>query len=152
VETVKHADAPNYALNIRHSGYPQPSASVNGVDSSLYQAIDGRIWYFPEITNRWTTAGRSAGTDWFEVDFGQPRSISSVQLYLFADGKTFAVPDSAYIEYQQGGVWLPVKTSGPVGMAANTGERTDFEQVSATRARVVFKHEKAVALVEMEIY
>jgi hypothetical protein len=22
---------------------------------SLYQAIDGRTWYFPEITNRWTT-------------------------------------------------------------------------------------------------
>jgi hypothetical protein len=43
----------NYALNIWRKNYPMPSASVNSMpDSSMYQAIDGRTWYFPEITKQ----------------------------------------------------------------------------------------------------
>ena len=66
-------------MNIWHKGYPKPSTSVYTMpDSSMYQAIDGRIWYFPEITNRWTTEGSASSMDWFALDFGTAHEISSI--------------------------------------------------------------------------
>ena len=74
VESKPSKQGFDYALNINRKGYPLPSASVNTVpDSSLYQAIDGRIWYFPEISNRWSTEGSTSSTDWYAVDFGKAR-------------------------------------------------------------------------------
>ena len=146
----------NYALNIKGKGYPLPSASVNSIpDTSLYQAIDGRIWYFPEITNRWTTLGSTATSDWFALDFGQPRDVSSVNIYFVAVDKIYAAPDSFAIEYQSGDKWLPVKprestTVKPIGNTVNT---MAFDKVTASRIRINFKHGvKAVAVSEIECY
>ena len=133
-----------------------PSASINSVpDTSLYQAIDGRIWYFPEITNRWTSLGSIAASDWLALDFGQSREISRVKIYSFADGNTFAAPDSYTIEYQNGSQWLPVKVRevNPAKPAGNTVNTMVFEKAAATRIRINFKHEtKAVAISEVEVY
>ena len=108
---VNHSSkqAVDFALNISHKGYPVPLASINTTpDTSLYQAIDGKIWYFPEITNRWTTLGSTAKTDWFSIDFGQPREISSLKIYPVADDKTFSAPDSFAIEIQTDNKWIPI--------------------------------------------
>ena len=148
--------AVDFALNIERKGYPVPSASINSVpDTSLYQAIDGRIWYFPEITNRWTSLGSTAASDWLALDFGQSREISRVKIYSFADGNTFAAPDSYTIEYQNGSQWLPVKVRevNPAKPAGNTVNTMVFEKAAATRIRINFKHEtKAVAISEVEVY
>jgi hypothetical protein len=99
----------NVALNIARKGDPLPSASVNASpDTSLYQVIDGKCWYFSEITNRWTTLGSTSNTDWFAVDFGKPCKISGANIYPIADGKSFSLPDSLAIEYHHAGKWLPV--------------------------------------------
>nr|AIA12740.1 F5/8 type C domain protein [uncultured bacterium] len=146
----------NFALNIMGKGYPLPSASVNAVpDSSVYQAIDGRTWYFPEITNRWSTIGSTSVTDWFALDFGKPRDASSVKIYLYADDKIFSAPDSFTIEYKNGGQWLPVKVKeqSPAKPVGNTENMVVFDKVSATGIRINFKHAtKAVALCEVECY
>ena len=146
----------NYALNISRKGYPVPSASINAVpDTSLYQAVDGRIWYFPEVINRWSSLGSNSSSHWFAIDFGQPREISSVKLYPFADGETFAAPDSYTVEYQNGSQWLPVRAKEiipdkPVGNTVNT---IFFDKVTAARIRINFKHEsKSVAISEVECY
>lgn len=146
----------NLALNIKKTGFPSPSASVNAVpDSSLYQAIDGRIWYFPEITNRWTTRGSASKVNWFAIDFGQPREVSLIKIYLFADGNIFETPDSIRIEYQHGNQWMPVKIkeqqpSDPVGNTVNT---IRFEKLKATGIRINFIHKlKQVAVSEIECY
>jgi hypothetical protein len=68
-----------------------------------------RIWYFPEITNRWTTIGSSSINDWYAIDFEEKYELSALKLYLFADDKTFAVPDAITIEYKNAGEWMPVK-------------------------------------------
>ena len=155
---VKHSSKlpVDYALNITHQGYPTPLASINTTpDTSLYQAIDGRVWYFPEITNRWTTIGSTAKSDWFAIDFGQPREISIVKIYPFADNKMFAAPDSFNIEIQSGDKWIPVaideqRPANPVGNTQNT---LVFDKVTATRIRVNFVHaEKQVAISELECY
>ncbi len=41
----------NIALNLKGEGHPEPSASFPSSRDSLYQALDGRSWFFPEITN-----------------------------------------------------------------------------------------------------
>ncbi|HET9823701.1 MAG TPA: discoidin domain-containing protein, partial [Chitinophagaceae bacterium] len=144
----------NYALNIRREGYPSPSASVNSIpDTSLYQAVDGRIWYFPEITNRWTTQASTSGNDWYEIDFGRIHEISTIKLYLFADNKTFAVPDAVSIEYQNGDEWLKITTKSPGKFVGNTANKISFEKIEATKIRINFRHpKKQVAVSEIECY
>jgi len=146
----------DYAINISHQGYPTPFASINTTpDTSLYQAIDGRIWYFPEITNRWTTIGSTAKSDWFAIDFGQPREISSVKIYPFADNKMFAAPDSFNIEIQSSDKWIPVATKEqrPATPIGNTENTLVFDKVNATRVRIILAHaQKQVAISEIECH
>lgn len=146
----------NYALNITQKNYPVPSASVNtNPDTSLYQAIDGRIWYFPEITNRWTTLGSTAKTDWYALDFGGPKEISNIKIYLFADGVTYDVPESFTVDYQEGGQWKPVRIKNPNRLkpVGNTVNTISFDKITASHIRINFNHDdKAVAVSEIECY
>jgi len=152
-----HSSKPsqNYALNIVYKGFPQPSASVNSVPDSLFQAVDGRIWYFPEIRNRWSTLGSTSTSDWFAINFGQPREISEVKIYPFVDKITFGIPDEVRIEYKEGTQWMPVKIKHqiPAKLTANTGNGWNFEKVNTTMIRVNFKHlSKHTAISEVECY
>lgn len=146
----------NLALNIARKGYPVPSASVNTQpDTSLYQAVDGRTWYFTEITNRWTTTGSLSGNDWYAVDFGEVKPVSKLILYFFADNNLYAVPEAVTIEYKNGGSWLPLKISRqhPAGITGNTANSFYTEKVMAAQVRINFKHTaKQVAVSEVEIY
>ena len=146
----------DFALNISHKRYPAPFASINTTpDTSLYQAIDGRTWYFPEITNRWTSLGSTAKTDWFSIDFGQPREISSIKIYLVADDKTFAAPDSFAIEIQKHDKWIPVaiKRQKPANPTGNTENSLVFDNIITARVRINFAHaQKQVAISEIECY
>jgi hypothetical protein len=146
----------NYALNTWRKGYPAPSASINSnPDTSLYQAVDGRIWYFTEITNRWTTEGSTSQNDWYAIDFGETHELSSVKLYLFADNKTFAVPDAVTIEYKNGGEWISVKLKEQNAgkFIGNTVNAIAFDKITANRIRINFRHTKMqVAISEIECY
>jgi len=153
----KSDDPANQALNIFRKGYPTPSASVNSIADSLYQAIDGRIWYFPEISNHWTTAGSTSIDDWYALDFGQGREFSMAKIYLYTRHKSFGVPDSLSFEYQNGNEdkWLPilVKQPGPIKLTGNTVNTITFDKLTASRIRTKFKHATSqVALVEIEFY
>jgi len=151
------AKLPNdVALNIGHKGYPMPSASVNTIpNSSMFQAIDGRIWYFTGITNRWTTIGSTTNKDWYALDFGSPKEISSVKIYTVADNNLFAAPNAINIEYQNGNEWLPVKLNEqkPAKYVGNTVNLINFDKINASRIRISFTHtSKQVAITEVECY
>ncbi len=147
----------NVALNIYQKGFPIPTASVNSTPDSLYQAIDGRSWFFPEIKNHWSTYGSIVADNWYAVDFGSNQTLSTVSLYFFSDNVIFKKPDEFNIEYWNGENWLPVrilnrKPSSPVGNTANT---TIFERVITSRIRVNLKNELKktyIAITEIEIY
>jgi F5/8 type C domain/Trehalase len=145
-------NTPNYALNINRTGFPRASASVNNVADSVNQAIDGRIWYFPEITNRWSTEGSTSANDWFLVDFGQVRELSDLNIYLFTDDKKFALPDDFTIEFFADNEWQSVKAKQQK-LNRNTVSVIHFDKIKATQLRLNFKHgNKEVALVEVEVY
>lgn len=154
VAEIKKAPV-NVALNIRYTGFPAPSSSINHSPDSLYKAIDGRTWYFPEIINRWSTAGSVKSTDWFQIDFEKNTDLSSVKMYLFTDGNTFDVPDKFTIEYKSGADWMPVKVmeTMPAVTTGNTVNTVSFEKINTAALRVNFYHpDKQVALVELECY
>ncbi|MEO7992275.1 MAG: discoidin domain-containing protein [Chryseolinea sp.] len=145
----------NFALNIGKKDYPVPFASVNSVPDSLYVAVDGRIWYFPEIRNRWATLGSGSKTDWFALDFGQPREVSTAKIYLYTDGKVFGVPESFTIEYKDKEQWLPVRMrkQTPDSLTGNTVNTFDFDKINTANIRINFKHEtKEFAVSEVEFY
>lgn len=143
----------NVALNLRKKDSPVPSASVNNVPDSLYQAIDGRIWYFPEIRNRWATTGSRSTTDWYAVDFGSNKKVSEIKLYLFADHKRFDVPDAVTIEYKTGNEWKRVERTEDRPLTGNTSNTIRFKQVPTDAIRVIFEHkQKQIALTELECY
>jgi hypothetical protein len=146
----------NYALNIQRKGYPAPSASVNAMpDTALFQAVDGRIWYFTEITNRWTTKGSTSINDWYAIDFGEARKLSSIKIYLVEDDKAFTVPDAITVEYQNNGEWITAKlTSQNAGkLIGNTVNTIAFDTINTNRIRINFRHAKEqVAVTEIECY
>lgn len=147
----------NYALNILRTGFPKPSASVNfAPDTSMFQAIDGRKWYFPEIINYWSTRGSDYTTDWFALNFGQARDVSSAKLYLFADDSAYFTPDSIAVEYLSGNNWMPIEVSSqtPAALTANTVNTLGFPKISTPAIRINFKHSppRQVALSEIECY
>ncbi len=154
VASAKTDQPVNIAVNLPKKGYPVPSASVNSVPDSLYQAIDGRIWYFHEIMNRWSTLGTNSNEDWFALDFGQPKEISMVKIYPYADDKDLFVPEAFSVEYQHNGEWLPVSVKGanPSKPVANTVNTIVFDKISAAQIRIKLKHNKSMALAEVECY
>lgn len=146
-------EKPNHALNIYRKGFPHPSASVNAVPDSLYQAIDGRVWYFTEISNRWTTEGSTSSTDFYEIDFGQPKEISRAVISFYTDDKKFKTPEQYTIEYEKENEWLPVKLLSPSTLVGNTGNTIGFEKITASKIRVLFNHPSShVALTEFELH
>jgi hypothetical protein len=145
----------NFALNIKRQGFPKPTASVNTLpDTSLYQAIDGRIWFFPEIVNYWSTRGSENVNDWYALDFDQSKDISGVKLYFFVDG-TFSVPDSVRIEIKNNSRWVSVNNQQqlPSSIIGNTVNAFSFNKISAAAIRINFKHpSKQIAISEVECY
>jgi hypothetical protein len=153
VKTKTEKTARNLALNIAKKDFPRPDASVNTIPDSIFQAIDGRIWYFPEISNRWTTEGSNSNTDWYAIDFGAMVDVSNVKLYFYEDGKKFGVPDEVTIEYQVNDEWVPlVQKDVNRNMIGNTLNTIEFEKTGMRKIRINFRHEgKDVALTEVEI-
>jgi hypothetical protein len=146
----------NLANNFRKSGFPIPSASVNDSPEELYEAIDGRVWFYPNVKNYWSTAGSGAVQDWYALDFGHAVSVRSVKLYFYSDGRLFMAPDSYALESWTGGDWaaVPGAVMSPDKPLGNGDNRVSFPPVETSRLRVVLNHPKnaAVGLVEIQVY
>lgn len=145
----------NFALNIWEKGYPSPSASVNTVTDTLFQAIDGKKWYFKEISNYWSTDSTFNESDWYALDFGKEREIASVNLSLYSDGKRFDLPETYSLEYRKGDQWIPFtfKAGKPIKLIGNTTNTIELLKQKTTGIRFSFRHpKKVVAMVELECY
>jgi len=145
----------NIALNISKTGYPVATASINTAPDSIYQAIDGRIWYFPEITNRWTTQGSTSDSDWYKIEFNTPKEISTIRLYPIADGNEFDLLDEILITIQNGNKWVQPTLNDPrqLHLTPNTANEISFTKTKATGVVLTFKHpKKQVAISEIECY
>jgi len=146
----------NLAVNMTRSGFPTPSASSNSSPADLYQAVDGRVWFYPEVRNYWTNLGAANKSDWFSIDFGSVKTVRSARLYFFGDGVKFKSPANATVQYWAGQNWanVPGGKSSSLKPVENGETFLTFAPVQTSRLRVVFTNpaNAAVALVEMKAY
>lgn len=144
------------AVNLTGEGFPQPSASVNGADKKgLMQSIDGRMWFFSQIQEGWTTQGAAAKSQWYALDFGKPTTISASRIYFLDDARHFAAPRSYVIQYLVGSAWREVSNE-PDGKALANGVNTlIWSPVTARKFRVLLTtpdHRRSVRLLEWKLY
>jgi len=144
------------AVNYARKGFPVPSASTNNFPDEIYQAIDGRVWFYPNVRNYWSNPGSQAAVDWYSLDFGSPTRISSVQLYFYADGTRFKAPKKYIIQYWQDGSWKNVSEIHliPKKPLANGENVASFQPVSTSKLLIRFLNPRpaAVALVELKAF
>ncbi len=145
----EYSSTKNLALNILYSGYPKPSASANTTPDSLFQAIDGRCWYFNEIQNWWSTNGSDSKTDWYALDFGKKKKVSSVTICFHCDENKFSVPDTFTVEYWNGDSWI--KAQKAIKDVKENGPNTiKLDRIETSKIRIMMNHKKKdVAITEV---
>lgn len=148
---------PDLAVNYARKNFPVPSASTNNAPDDLYQAVDGRVWFYPDVRNYWSNIGSQTATDWFSLDFGAPKPVSAVRLYFYADGTKFQAPKKYTLQYcAEDGSWQNVAGAQktPTKPLANGENIVTFPTVNATKLRVLFTNPRkaSVALVELKVF
>jgi hypothetical protein len=127
---------------------PQATASSSVSPVAASQAIDGRMWFFPENPNGWSPdpADQSASS-WYAVDFRRTRSIGSVELYFFADGALYQAPVAYQLQMRTADGWqnIPRQRRTPEQPLANGENRIEFPSVSTQELRIVFTNPPAPA-------
>lgn len=83
--SVKARPPVNFAVNNDGTYYPRVVASFTAQNSSLSKLHDGNYWYLQHPPNRWTSEGSTNQEDWIEVDFGMPRPVELIKLYILDD-------------------------------------------------------------------
>ncbi|WP_260925788.1 MGH1-like glycoside hydrolase domain-containing protein [Novosphingobium sp. 9] len=138
------------AVQLVRGQYPLASASSGTEPENLHDAIDGRLWFFPELPNGWNSAPGTA-PQWYAVDFGKPVTLSAAELAFFDDGKGYAVPADASLEYRDArdGAWHPLGKANPL---ANGVTRVTFPARTVTQIRVTMTptNGKAIRLAEFK--
>jgi hypothetical protein len=143
------------AVNLVRSDYPRGSASAGADPKTVHQALDGRVWFFPEMANGWSpgpNTSKGQKQAWFAVDFGKPTPVASAELSFFADDQAFAAPARYRLEAWRDGKWEAVaKVPAPL---ANGVDKTTWAPVTTTKLRAVFDLTpgKDMRLVEMKVF
>jgi len=144
------------AVNMIRRGFPSVSASINNGTNELYQAVDGRVWFYPNVRNYWSNEGSQATEDWFSLDFGDEKQFSSVKLYFYADDTKFKAPTKYTVQYWASGNWMEVSGShmSPGKPLANGENTIAFHPLTASKIRILFTNPRpaAIALVELKIF
>ncbi len=140
------------AVQLVRGQFPKGSASSNTDAESVHDAIDGRIWFFPELPNGWSSA-RSPAAQWYEIDFGKSVRLSRSELAFFADGKDFAAPTGLRFQGWDGRRWSRIDSSG-VAPVANGITHARWTPVSVRKLRVEFTQPaaKRTRLVEVKTF
>ena len=140
------------AVQLAPNNGPKLSASSNDDQTALHEAVDGRVWFFPELVNGWTPTG-TASQQWFEIDLGQAKTLSHAELAFFADGKRFAAPAAYHLERWDGSQWqtLPAQAD-PV--LPNGITQVRWAPVALTKMRLVMTRagQGNIRLVEIKLF
>ncbi|HTS16451.1 MAG TPA: discoidin domain-containing protein [Verrucomicrobiae bacterium] len=144
------------AVNYARKGFPAPSASINNSANDLFKAVDGRVYFYPNVGNYWSNTGSDAASDWFSVDFGAEKQLGSVQLYFYADKTEFKAPVKCVVQYWTGQTWSNVSEARatPRRPLANGENTLTFRPVNSPKLRILFTNppRAAIALVELKAF
>jgi hypothetical protein len=159
LDTVPLATRPrpiDLAVQLVRGEYPKGSASSNDDIENVHDAIDGRVWFFPELPNGWSSAPASTGSaagQWFAIDLGQKRHVTRAELAFFADGKGFTVPRAYRIQAMTPTGWRDVGGDADQPLA-NGITHARWPAVTTDRVRVLIQQRAGMAtrLVEFKLF
>ena len=147
------------AVNPGTPGPPSATASSSSAIGSPSQAIDGRLWFFPEIPNGWSPAADAAGRQsWLSIDFGKEHEVNTVDLYFLGNEPDYKAPTAVTLEYRAGQEWRPIsgQLHDPGGHPISNGRnRITFSTVQTQAIRVIVDAPPAPAifrLIEAEAF
>ncbi|MCI4590469.1 discoidin domain-containing protein [Sphingobium sp. BYY-5] len=146
----------NRAVQLVRGQFPMGSASSNDDVENVHDAIDGRIWFFPELPNGWSSAPSPASApaqQWYAIDLGKPIDLARAELAFFADGKGFAVPQAYRLQAWVDGDWRDIAAprGGPV---ANGITDVRWPKLRTGKVRLLFTQPqgKAIRLAEFKLF
>ena len=132
----------NFAVNNDGHYYPRITASFTAPGTSPSKLIDGNYWYHASPPNRWTCEGSGSKTDWVEIDFGVPRPIDTIKLYVLDDGIKIVPPERLEALHSNGRDWAVIADQNrtppvPTGRRANA---ISFPPIETARIRIELTH------------
>ena len=135
------------AYNPRGTGFPRVSASFTGRSDDVHQAVDAQVAFTRYSRNRWTAYGTQSANDWLQVDFGAPRLVASIDLFLWGDGGRVKAPRDYRVQYWDGARWTDASIVGRVPERPATWalNRMQVRPVQTSRVRVIFEHDLPAA-------
>lgn len=137
------------AVQLVRGQYPIPSASSGSDAEAMHDAIDGRLWFFPESVNGWTSGGD--GEQWFAVDFGESVTLSGAELAFFAGGGISA-PDGVTVQGWHDGAWRDLaQIAAPVANGVTTASWT-LATISRLRVTMRAKSGKRIRLIGLKAF
>ncbi|MBO9499204.1 MAG: glycogen debranching protein [Novosphingobium sp.] len=157
VPLARRAPAPivrpiDQAVQLVRGTFPRPSASSNADPEALHDAIDGRVWFYPELPNGWSSDVLPAA-QWFEVDFGAPRRIERAELAFFADARRFAAPAGYRLQAMTPAGWRDLDARAEPALA-NGITHARWAAVRTDKVRVLLDQRPGFAtrLVELKLF
>ncbi|NJR79505.1 MGH1-like glycoside hydrolase domain-containing protein [Sphingomonas corticis] len=140
------------AVQLVRGAFPKGSASTGTDAEKVHDAIDGRVWFMPELGNGWSSAPAPAA-QWYAVDFGKPVSLSRAELAFFADGGRYAVPRGYRVQAWVDGTWQDLRARADAPLA-NGITHARWPATTTSRVRVTFDlaPNRAMRLVELKLF
>jgi hypothetical protein len=141
--------------SVKLGDYPRGSASSGTTQSKVDDAIDGRVWFYPEMPNGWDSdSTTSESTQWYNIDFGQSTNLVGCELSFYVnDSEGFALPLNYDILKLVNGNWVKIYGFGEQ-LVANGVTNVQWDSISSNQLRVSFRQpaSKKVRLVEFKAF
>lgn len=119
----------------------QATASFTSIYNKVEQINDGRI-EMDGGGNRWTAFDSPNASDWVQLDWKEPVTVSRMEMCLWADGGGVRVPRSFTLQSWNGTAWVEAREQRrePAQPTLSTPNEISIEPVRTTRLRVTFAH------------
>jgi hypothetical protein len=133
----------NLAFNTGDAAYPRASASFTSQYDRVEQVNDMRVAFTKYSRNRWTAYQSPNGEDWVAIDFGSPKLVRAIELYLFGDDGGIRAPRDYSVQIWNGSEWrdarvLSREPERPLASARNV---VAIDAVRTSRVRVMLEHD-----------
>lgn len=134
--------AGNLAYNSGDKPFPKATASHTSRFDKVEMANDGKVSFTNGPHNRWTSYESPNATDWLQIDFGEEKQFSRVELALYDDRGGVQTPTKYDVQYWDGKEWKDVANAKqtPEKPAGGQFNEVTFDRVKASKVRVVFTH------------
>ena len=133
----------NLAYRAPDKEFPKATASHSDRFGGLAKnANDGKTVFDPNPVNRWTSYESTQNEDWLELDLGESKLFSRLELAIYDDRGGVQAPESYRIEIWEDGRWTSVQQEvhQPEKPAGGQWNQATFTPAKSSKVRIVFRH------------